>query len=100
MRTTTALTACAALLIAGAPVAHADGQSFISDLQGRGVPYLMLGGVARGDAGAIDYGYKICGQLRNGEPPDVAARQFIYLGQWGPQIVDSAQHNLCPDTLH
>lgn len=38
--------------------------------------------------------------MRNGMSPEVAAQQFGMLNRWGPAIVDAAQHDLCPDTLH
>jgi hypothetical protein len=44
-------------------------------------------------------GYRVCGQIRNGEAPATAATQFNWLNVVGPTIVAAAQDNLCPDTL-
>jgi hypothetical protein len=48
----------------------------------------------------IPAGYTIGSQLRNGATPDSLTNQFGWLHSYGPVIVDAAQHNLCPDTLH
>ncbi len=79
--------------IVAAP-AHADDQASIADLNARGVPQLIP------PAREIGGGYQVCGMMRNGMSPEVAAQQFGMLNQWGPAIVDAAQHDLCPDTLH
>jgi uncharacterized protein DUF732 len=81
-----------ALLVA-AP-AHADNDGFIADLAAHGVPF--WGSPMQMTA----MGYRVCGQIRNGEAPDTAATQFNWLNAVGPAIVAAAQDNLCPDTLH
>lgn len=80
-------------VVVAAP-AGADDQAFIADLNARGVPQLIP------PAREIGGGYQVCGMMRNGMSPEVAAQQFGMLNQWGPTIVDAAQHDLCPDTLH
>lgn len=77
-----------------AGVARADDSSYLADLQARGVPFLV-------PAQAVHDGYRVCGDIRNGEPPQVVAQSFgLYYNALGPTIVDIAQHDLCPDTLH
>lgn len=80
--------------VALAVPAHADENNFIPDLQARGVPILSW------PESLISQGYMICAQLRGGESPDTAARQFGLMNAYGPQIVDVTRHDLCPDTLH
>lgn len=83
----------AAALVGAAP-AHADEGGYLAALQAAGVPVVI-------QATAISTGYTVCGQIRGGESPATAAQQWgIYSAAWGPAIVDAAQHNLCPDTLH
>lgn len=73
--------------------ARADDASYLADLQARGVPFLV-------PAQAVHDGYRVCGDIRNGEPPQIVAQSFgIYYNAVGPTIVDIAQHDLCPDTL-
>lgn len=73
--------------------AHADDQAFIADLNAHGVPTI------NSPANMVGGGYQVCSMLRNGMSRDMAAQQFGMLNGWGPQIVDAAQHDLCPDTL-
>lgn len=78
---------------AQAGAARADDVSYLADLQARGVPFLV-------PAQAVHDGYRVCGDIRNGEPPQIVAQSFgIYYNAVGPTIVDIAQRNLCPDTL-
>lgn len=84
----------AAASVIAAPAAHADEQSYLADLQAHGVPFLV-------PAQAVSNGYRVCGEIRGGESPATAAQTFgIYYNALGPTIVDIAQHDLCPDTLH
>ncbi|EFG77112.1 hypothetical protein HMPREF0591_2980 [Mycobacterium parascrofulaceum ATCC BAA-614] len=90
--TVIACSATAATVVA-AP-AHADENSYLADLQARGVPFLI-------PAKAVSDGYRVCSEIRAGESPQTAAQTFgIYYNALGPTIVDIAQHDLCPDTLH
>ncbi|WP_136246027.1 DUF732 domain-containing protein [Mycobacterium intracellulare] len=85
--------AVAAAIAFGAGRAHADDASYLADLQARGVPFLV-------PAQAVHDGYRVCSDIRNGEPPQIVAQSFgIYYNAVGPTIVDIAQHDLCPDTL-
>lgn len=86
-------------ITATASPARADDNSYLADLQARGVPAGLIGGLANPN-GAINAGYRVCGELRNGESPAAASTEFKWMNQWGPAIVDAAQRNLCPDTLH
>jgi hypothetical protein len=78
----------------GVAPAHADESSYLADLAARGIPVLI-------PSQAISDGFRVCGEIRGGESPQTAAGTFgIYYNAVGPQIVDIAQRNLCPDTLH
>ncbi|WP_104151105.1 DUF732 domain-containing protein [Mycobacterium intracellulare] len=88
-----AAVAVAAAIAFGAGAARADDASYLADLQARGVPFLV-------PAQAVHDGYRVCSDIRNGEPPQIVAQSFgIYYNAVGPTIVDIAQRNLCPDTL-
>jgi hypothetical protein len=88
------MAACTAALVATASPAHADGNSFVADLQAQNVP------MVQGPDKAIAAGYMVCSGLRSGLSPDRAAKVFGMGNAFGPAIVDAAQHELCPDTLH
>lgn len=91
------LVGAAFLLVA--PPAHADVDAFTADLQAKGVPFVAINGtpILRP---AIT-GPRICSALQGGMSYDTAIQQFPpLLAPWAPTIVSSAQHNLCPDTLH
>lgn len=91
---------CNALLAASlgfatfcAEKAHADEGSYLADLSAHNIPVLI-------PASAVSDGFRVCGQLRAGMLPQTAAQTFgPYYNVVGPQIVDIAQHDLCPDTL-
>lgn len=73
--------------------AHADEGSYLADIRAHGIPMLI-------PAQAVSDGYRVCREIREGESPATAAQTFgIYYNVVGPQIVDIAQRNLCPDTL-
>lgn len=74
--------------------AAADEGSYLAELSARGIPVLI-------PAQAVSDGFRVCGQLRAGMSPVTASQTFgLYYNAVGPQIVDIAQHQLCPDTLH
>jgi hypothetical protein len=77
--------------------AHADSDGFIAELQADGVPILGMAGPGR----YIQASYMICMELRNGESTATAADSsgFSQFFIWKQQLVTSAQHNLCPDTI-
>jgi hypothetical protein len=75
-------------------VARADDDSYVAALNAAGVP--LLGGPGKYIAG----GYRVCDELRHGETPAGAATQFGMYNGFGPAIVNAAQHELCPETLH
>jgi hypothetical protein len=86
-----------ALMSAGVWIAQkaaADEGSYLAELSARGIPVLI-------PAQAVSDGFRVCGQLRAGMSPQTASQTFgLYYNVVGPQIVDIAQHQLCPDTLH
>jgi hypothetical protein len=92
MRKRIVLLAIPAALIA-MPTAHADEQTFLSDVQG----------VFMDPTAKLKAGYDACVVMRAGASPDVAAHSGYWtnvLNGASRQIVDAAQHDLCPDTLH
>lgn len=92
MKLLTAALGAAFLLVA--PTAHADDQSYLNDLNAHGV----LAPV--GTRQEIKMGYQVCDYLhqRNSRPP---AEEFLPIQRpWADPIIDAAQHQLCPDTLH
>lgn len=78
-------------LLVSAPVAHADDASYLAALNAAGVPMI------HGDQGAIAGGNTICDQLRSTGAVSVS---FGLMSAWRGQIIDAAQRELCPDTLH
>jgi hypothetical protein len=89
-----AIAVLSAAAVSLAPASHADEQSYLADLQARGVPVVN-------PSLAVSGGFRVCGEIRGGESLGTAANTFGILSPaWGPGIVDAAQHNLCPDTLH
>jgi hypothetical protein len=74
--------------------AQADEGSYLAELSAHGIPVLI-------PAQAVSDGFRVCGQLRAGMSPQTASQTFgLYYNVVGPQIVDIAQHQLCPDTIH
>ncbi|WP_368834366.1 DUF732 domain-containing protein [Mycobacterium intracellulare] len=74
--------------------ARADESSYLADLSAHNIPVLI-------PASAVADGFRVCGQIRAGMSPATAAQTFgPYYNMVGPQIVDIAQRELCPDTLH
>jgi hypothetical protein len=89
-----ALLSVAGGALIGASPAHADEGSYLAELSAHGIPVLI-------PAQAISDGFRVCGQIRQGMSPQTASQTFgLYYNVGGPQIVDIAQHQLCPDTLH
>lgn len=72
-------------------MAHADDASYLAALNTAGVPMI------HGNQGAITGGHTICDQLRSNGSVSVP---FGMMSPWRNQIIDAAQHELCPDTLH
>ncbi|MGV0041992.1 DUF732 domain-containing protein [Mycobacterium colombiense] len=85
--------AIAAAIAVGSGDAHADESSYLADLAGHNIPVMI-------PASAVSDGYRVCREIREGESPQTAAQTFgPYFNVVGPQIVDIARRNLCPDTL-
>lgn len=82
-----------AISIAAAAPTHADDQSF-QDYLGRN--HIGTGPVTS----PIALGNFICVQIRGGMSPINATQMTWGPGLDMPGIVDAAQHELCPDTLH
>lgn len=81
------------VMVLGAGPAHADEGSYLADLSAHNIPVLI-------PASAVSDGFRVCSQLRAGMSPATASQTFgPYYNVVGPQIVDIAQHDLCPDTL-
>jgi hypothetical protein len=91
-----ALAMCTAALIATASPAHADDQSFLNYLQAHGQS--TTSGVM-GPAQFVMSGHMICTNLHAGADPLVGFGP-LDRAMMGPTIVEAAQHELCPDTLH
>jgi hypothetical protein len=81
-------------MVLGAGPARADESSYLADLSAHNIPVLI-------PASAVSDGFRVCSQIRAGMSPQTAAQTFgPYYSVVGGQIVDIAQHDLCPDTLH
>lgn len=78
-------------IICSAP-AHADDQSYVADLHGAGV------WMVNENMWVIN-GHRMCDMIHSGIAPSTLYDQFGLQNFQGPQIVDIAQRNLCPDTL-
>ena len=86
--------AAAGLLLGTAGAASADDQSMVEHARANGVPNNWL----IPDLGLIQMGHAICDLLHGGTP--IESIQYTgYTGLFRDQIVDAAQHELCPDTL-
>ncbi len=88
-----AIAGCAVVVVAAAAPAHADGNQYLADLAAHGVPMVS-------QANALDQGLKVCGALRSGVTPEQTFGNSGFFTGFAPTIVDLAQHDLCPDTLH
>jgi Protein of unknown function (DUF732) len=81
----------AAVAVTLAAPAKADDQSFLDRLAGKNTAWFN-------PQQLVGVGHEVCTELRGGaSPADLAA---MARGYDGPAIVDAAQHELCPDTLH
>jgi hypothetical protein len=89
--------AVAAALMVAAP-AQADDQSFLDNLQRNNVGTGMPGVSNPATTGAL--GHFMCERIRGGMSPADAAQLPRGVGVDGMGIVNAAQHELCPDTLH
>lgn len=95
MRAVAAMAAMLAGLILGTPgVASADEQSYLADVRANGVPDAW----STSDWGVLQMGHVVCDLLRAGRPID-SIQYTGYTGMFRNQIVNGAQHELCPDTL-
>ena len=88
----------AAAFIATASPAHADDQSFLNYLEAHGQSTTAF---PLSPAKLVMGGHMICTNLHAGADPLAGVASPIDRGvlPWGA-IVDAAQHELCPDTLH
>lgn len=75
--------------------AHADGASYIQYLNDHNI---FVPGI--NDAVRISRGSQVCVSLHNGMTPQqiIDANPIVYFDLRG--VIDAAQHELCPDTLH
>ena len=92
-------------LLSSAP-AHADDASYLAALDAQGV-------FRSGPPNArLSAGHKFCNELRSGATPDQVADSYVRQPSFGGpsmvddltvnlrSVIDIAQHELCPDTLH
>jgi hypothetical protein len=81
--------------IGSASQAHADADSYIRYLNDHNI---FVPGI--NDAVRISRGSQVCTQLHNGMTPQqiLDANPIVYFDLRG--VIDAAQHELCPDTLH
>ncbi len=85
----------ALLLVAWAPDAHADANSYLAYLQSHGINTAL-----NSPAKNLQAGFYACDALHAGQTPDQVAgsQPFNFVDVRG--VIDAAQHELCPDTLH
>jgi hypothetical protein len=100
VRTAIAGLTCSMALVA-APAARADDQSFFDYIHAHGVPATY--GIVNLDP--PDYsnrkaGEAICDVLHHGGGRDGVPFLGMQQNQYRDILIDGAQHNLCPDTLH
>ncbi len=86
--------AIAAALVATTP-ASADADGYIRYLNDHNI---FVPGI--NDAVRISRGSQVCTSLHNGMTPQqvIDANPIVYFDLRG--VIDAAQHELCPDTLH
>jgi len=85
--------ACTVTLVATASPAHCDANSYLAYLNSHGTRVMAFD-----DATKVSYGLHACEMLHAGMTPDQIAAGLSPSDVRG--IVDAAQHELCPDTLH
>ncbi|UVO11859.1 DUF732 domain-containing protein [Mycobacterium sp. SVM_VP21] len=96
----------AAIALLGSTPAYADDASYLAALDANGV-------FKSGPPNArLSAGHRFCNQLRAGSTPDQVVDDYVRRPSFGgPSMVDDltvdlrpvidiAQHELCPDTLH
>lgn len=73
--------------------AHADANSYMAYLADHGT-------YAGGQAKALNAGFYACNALHAGQTPDqiLSGVHFTMMDVRG--VIEAAQHELCPDTLH
>jgi hypothetical protein len=89
------MAAAAASVVLAAPV-HADADTYLAYLSGKGVNPIWT--MTPGNL--VSEGLRMCERMRAGmTPQDAAGSLGIFAGTLGAAMVDAAQHELCPDTL-
>lgn len=88
-----AAAACAAIFIATASPAQCDANSYLAYLASHGTRVMAFD-----DATRVSYGLHACEMLHAGMTADQVGSSVSPSDARG--IVDAAQHELCPDTLH
>jgi Protein of unknown function (DUF732) len=96
MKVIAGLGAAAAAALIAAPTAHADANSYLAYLSAHGVQPNYF----TNESNLVSGGLQACSKLHAGMSPEQAANMGILTGALGAPIVDAAQHELCPDTLH
>lgn len=97
MRHALRLLAAMTVALVAAPAAQADDQSFLNYIHDHGVPANGPMGVT--DANHLMAGDMICRMLRTGHSPSELPFLGLVQEQYKPQLVEGAQHGLCPETL-
>lgn len=92
-RLTAVLSAPIAAALMGAAPAHCDANSYLAYLNSHGTFVYESN-----DAVKVEYGLRACDMLYAGMTPEEVAAVPSPSDARG--IVDAAQHELCPDTLH
>lgn len=93
MRIMISLAAALIALVNYSPASHADAQSYLAYLQSHGT-------YAGGDAKALNAGFYVCEALHTGQTPEQILGGVHLTFMNVPGVIDAAQHELCPDTLH
>ncbi len=84
---------CAAILVGTASPAYCDANSYLAYLASHGTRVMAFD-----DATRVSYGLHACEMLHAGMTADQVGSSVSPSDARG--IVDAAQHELCPDTLH
>ncbi|MBS9535533.1 DUF732 domain-containing protein [Mycobacterium sp. M1] len=100
-----ALAGLGVVTLLGSATAHADDASYLAALDAQGV-------FRSGPPNArLSAGHRFCNELRSGATPDQVANAYVRRPSFGGpsmvddltvnlrQVIDIAQHEICPETL-
>jgi hypothetical protein len=80
--------------LSSAPAAHADVKGYLNYLASHHINTALNTPKTN-----IYYGLRVCDLLREGVTPTQITQQAVSPADM-PGIIEAAQHELCPDTLH